>query len=62
MRSWTCASCSEASVVTIATVRSGSTPSAGRQLDHSPAKANGSPSGRVTHQGCLGSPGRFSHS
>ena len=62
MRSCTCASCSVASVVTIVHVRSGSTPSAGRQLAHSPAKANGSPSGRVTHHGCLGSPGRFSHS
>ena len=49
-------------MVTIATLRSGSTPSAGRQLDHSPAKAKGSWSGRVTHHGCLGSPGRFSHS
>ena len=62
MRSCTWASCSDAVVVTMATVRSGSTPSAGRQLDHRPAKANGWPPGRVIHHGCLGSPGRFSHS
>ena len=49
-----------AAVVTIEQLRS-CEPSGRRQVDHRPAKANGSPSARVTHQGCL-RPSTFYHS
>ena len=62
MRSWMWASARLARVVTIVQVRSGSTSGRPRHVAHSPAKANGSPSGRVTHHGCVVPSGRFSHS
>ena len=45
MRSWMWASCALGRVVTIVQVRSGSTSGRPRHVAHSPAKANGSPSG-----------------
>ena len=63
MRSCSGATAPLAATVMIVQVRSASTPSAGgRHVAHRPAKANGSPSARVIHHGCLPAPGRRSHS
>ena len=69
MRSWICAIVSLGVVVMIVHDRSGSPvrlPSASLgpfQTSHSPAKANGSPSGRWTKYGCFRlAPGTFFHS
>ena len=59
MRSWIGASVSFGVVVTMVHDRS-QVSSGVRQAAHRPAKANGSPPGRLTQYGCLGGRGESS--